>query len=92
MPAVTTLIRAPIAARLVLVPDQLDRQPVVSLAGVLKEHVVIFVAVDGAAGLDEDVDVAVVVPVAAGHAVALLKVARAGGAGDLGEPLARRRS
>ena len=56
---------------------ELDRQPVVSLAGVLKQHVVILVAVDGTAGLDEDVDVAVVIPVSAGDAVAFLKVAGA---------------
>ncbi len=54
---------------------QLYCQPVVTLSGILKQDVVILVAVDGAASLDEDVDVAVAVPVAAGHAVSLLKVA-----------------
>ncbi len=67
---------------------QLDRQPVISLAGVLKQHVVIFVAVDGTAGLDEDVDVAVRIPVAAGDAVAFLQVAGTRGAGDLGKAAA----
>ena len=62
-----------------LLADELDRQPVVPLAGVLEEDVVVLVAVDGAAHLDEEVDVAVAVPVAAGDAVALLEVAGAGG-------------
>ena len=50
----------------------------VALAGVLEEDIVIFVAVNSPAGLDEQVDIAVAVPVAAGHAVALLQVAGPG--------------
>ncbi len=46
----------------------------------------VLVAVHDAARLGEEVDVAVAVPVAAGHGVAFLEVAGAGGAGDLGEP------
>ena len=61
-----------------LLADELHGQPVVPLAGVLEQDVVIPVAVDGAAHLDEEVDVAVAVPVAAGDAVPLLQVARAG--------------
>ena len=49
----------------------------VPLAGVLEQDVVILVAVDGAAHLDEEVDVAVAVPVAAGDAVPFLEVAGA---------------
>ena len=75
-----------------LLADELHGQPVVPLAGVLEQDVVILVAVDRAARLDEEVDVAVAVPVAAGHAVPFLQVAGAGSAGDLGESLARRRS
>ena len=71
-----------------LLADELHRQPVVPLTRVLEQDIVKPVAVDGAAGLDEHVDVAIAVPVAAGHAVSLLKVARAGGAGDLGEATA----
>ncbi len=58
--------------------NELDGQPVVALAGVLEENIVVSVAVDGTAGLDEKIDVAVAVPVAAGDSVALLKVAGAG--------------
>ena len=71
-----------------LLPDQLHRQPVVSLAGVLEQDVVVRVAGQRAAHLDEDVHGPVAVPVAAGHAVALLQVAGAGGGGDVGEALA----
>ena len=48
-----------------LLAHQLHGQPVVPLAGVLKEEVVVPVSVDGAAGLDEEIDIAVTVPVAA---------------------------
>ena len=61
-----------------LLADQLHRQPVVALAGVLEQDVVVLVAGHGAAHLDEDVDVAVAVPVAAGDAVPLLQVPGAG--------------
>ena len=57
-----------------LLADELHRQPVVPLAGVLEQDVVVLVAVDGAAHLDEEIDVAVAVPVAAGHAVPLLQM------------------
>ena len=72
--------------------DQLDRQPVVPLTGVLEQDVVEPVAVDGPAHLDEDVDVAVSVPVAAGHSVPLLQVPGPREPGDLGEAPARPRS
>src|SRR5205085_2593773 len=71
-----------------LLADALEGHRVVPLAGVLVEDIVISVAVDGAPHLDEDVDVAVAVPVAAGDAVSFLEVAGARGGGDVGEALA----
>ena len=71
-----------------LLADELHRQPVVPLAGVLEEDVVVLVAVDGPAHLDEEIDVAVAVPVGTGDAMPFLEVAGARGRGDLGEPLA----
>ena len=59
-----------------LLADELDRQPVVPLPRVLEQDVVVPIAGDRAAHLDEDIDVAVTVPVGAGDAVPLLKVAR----------------
>ena len=59
----------------------------VSLSGILEEHVVVLVAVNRAAHFDEEVDVAVAVPITASDAVPFLKVAGAGGAGDVGEPV-----
>ena len=60
-----------------LLANELDREPVVALAGVLEQDVVRLVAVDHAAGLDEKVEIAVAIPVAAGDAVPFLKVAGA---------------
>ncbi len=71
-----------------LLVDALDGEPVIPLARVLEEDVVVLIPVDGAAGLNEEVDVDVAVPVAAGYALAFLKVARTGGRGDLRKPLA----
>ena len=53
---------------------ELDGEPVIPLARVLKQDVVVLVAVGRAAHLDEEVDVAVAIPVGAGDAVALLEV------------------
>ena len=71
-----------------LLADKFQRQPVMLLAGVvrfgaiptrvLEQNVVVSVAGRGAPHLDEDVGVAVTVPVAAGDAMALLQVARTG--------------
>ena len=45
-PAVTTLIRAPMAGPVRSLADQLDGQPVVPLTRVLEQDIVVFVAVD----------------------------------------------
>src|SRR5262245_42468908 len=50
---------------------ELDLQPVTTLAGVLKQYVVSLVTGHGAADFDEDVEVAVAVPVGEGDAVPL---------------------
>ena len=68
--------------------DELDGKPVIPLAGILEENVVVTVAGGGAAHVNEDIDIAVAVPIAAGHAVSLLQVAGARGRGDVAEALA----
>ena len=57
--------------------DQLDLQPVAAVAGVLEQGVVGLVARSRAAELDEEVEVAVAVPVGERDAVPLLEVAGA---------------
>ncbi len=66
-PAVTTLIARADGSAVGLLADQLDGQPVIALAGVLEEDVVVLIAINSAAGFNEEIDVAVAVPVAAGH-------------------------
>ena len=65
---------------------QLDRQPVVAVSRVLEQDVVGPVARGRAAGLEEDVGVAVAVPVGEGHAMPLLEVAGPRRGGDVLEP------
>ena len=55
--------------------DQLDFQPVVALARVLKERVVRLVARRRPAELDEEVEITVAVPVGERDSVPLLKMA-----------------
>ena len=69
-------------------PHQLDRQPMVAVSRVLEQDVVGPVARGGPAGLDEDVGVAVTVPVGEGDAMPLLEVAGARRRGDVLEPSA----
>ena len=91
-PVVTALIRAPDGGPVGLLADELHREPVVALTGVLEQDVVILVAVYGAAHFDEDVEISVAIPVAAGHSVPLLQMTGPGRRGDLGEARAGRRS
>src|SRR5262249_41554714 len=42
-----------------LLPDQLERDPATVVAGVLKQNIVVLVAVDGPSHLDENIDVSV---------------------------------
>ena len=73
---------------LVLVADEPDLQPVPPVAGVLEQGVVAAVAGVAAAEDDEEVEVAVVVPVGERDAVPLLEVAGAGRFGHVLEPAA----
>src|SRR5207244_856124 len=66
-----------------LLAHQLDGEPVVVVAGVLEEDVAEAVAGGGAAELDEQVHVAVAVPIAAGHRVPLLEVPGTARRGDI---------
>ena len=63
--------------------DQLDLQPMVALARVLKQRVVRLVSGRCAAELDKQVKVAVTIPVGERNTVALLEVAGAGAGGDI---------
>ncbi len=47
-----------------------------SLARILEEDVVILIAIRGTPHLDEDVEIAIIIPVAACHRVPLLQVTR----------------
>src|SRR5579884_2506213 len=51
-----------------LAADEFYGQPMIALAGVLKENIVILIAADSPSDLDENIDIAVAVPVAAGDA------------------------
>ena len=84
-PLVTTLIRAPIAASIGLPPGQFQAQPVVSLAGVFEEDIVIAIAGYCASHLDEEIEVAVSIPIGTGDAMTLLEVSGTGRARDIGE-------
>ena len=68
--------------------DQAQRQPAIAVARVLEEDVVRLVAGHGAAGLEEQVQVAVAVPVGERDAVPLLKMPRARGDRHVLEPAA----
>ena len=63
--------------------DELDLQPVAAVAGVLEQDVVGLVAGISAAQDDEQVEVAVAVPVGERDAVPFLKVAGPGGVGHV---------
>ena len=80
------------AARLVFVPTSLTVSQWFPWPGFWNRTLWYLSPFDRTAHLDEEVDVAVVVPVAAGDAVAFLKVAGPRGAGDVGESACRRRS
>src|SRR5437868_15361159 len=71
-----------------LLAYQFHGQRTVRLAGVLKEDVVVFVAIDGTPHFNKEVHVAIAVPVANADAVSLLQVPDARGSADLGEPFA----
>ena len=60
-----------------LLADELHGQPVVPLTGVLEEHVMVSIAFRYATHFDENIDVAVAVPVGARHAMPFLKAAGA---------------
>src|SRR5579863_3650360 len=70
-----------------LTTDELERQRAAGMARILKQGVVKLVTERRPAELDENIDVAVAVPVAAGDAVAFLQMSRPGSAGHLGESL-----
>ena len=73
------------AERLARVPDQTDLEPVRAGAGIREQHVAEAVAAEHAAGVDEDVLIAVAVEVGDGDGAGLLQVADAGVGGDVGE-------
>ena len=60
-----------------LCPDELHLEPVAAVAGILEQDIVRLVAGDGAADFDEEVEVAVAVPVGERDAVPLLEMAGA---------------
>ncbi len=88
----TTLMRAPMAARFGLRARSASGSTSVPLPGVLEEDVVIPIAEGRAPHLDEEIDVAVAIPVGTGNTMTLLEVSRARAGRDLGESLAARRS
>ena len=61
-----------------LLTHQFDRQPVMTLARILEQDVVILVTRRGSSHLDEDIQIAVAVPVCAGDAMPFLEVTRSG--------------
>ena len=65
---------------------QFHAQPVIPLSWVLEEDIVVAVAGGCAAHLDEQIDVAVAIPIGAGDAMSFLEVTSTRGNRDVGEP------
>src|SRR5712691_1062728 len=66
-----------------LFSDKFHRQPMIPLTGVLEQNVVVLVAGNRSPHLDGNVNVAVTIPVAAAHAVALLQMPGTGRGTDV---------
>src|SRR5262249_34394186 len=76
------------ARPIALLADQLDSQPIVPLARVLEQDIVIFISIGNTSHLDEDVEVAVAVPVGERDSMPFLKVAGTRRCRDFGKSLA----